>query len=150
MSRLTQIAHRFVETVPKELEDGVLYISIPYTTAVHRCACGCGNRVVTPIRPKKWHLTFNGEAVSLDPSVGNWSFPCQSHYWIESDRILWAGQMSKEKIERLRTREGRRRGTRALEGPRAAPEPAVEAFVEPTSQSLLKRIRIRWRRKPSG
>ncbi|MFC4855982.1 DUF6527 family protein [Actinophytocola glycyrrhizae] len=24
---------------------------------------------------------FNGETVSLSPSIGNWSFPCRSHYY---------------------------------------------------------------------
>ena len=28
----------FVETVPEELEEGVLYISIRYGTAAHKCA----------------------------------------------------------------------------------------------------------------
>jgi hypothetical protein len=41
------VRHEFVEYVPRELEDDVLYISIRYRTAVHRCACGCGNKVVT-------------------------------------------------------------------------------------------------------
>ena len=37
--------------------------------------------------------------MSLSRSIGNWSFPCQSHYWIEDSRVHWAGAWSKDKIE---------------------------------------------------
>lgn len=93
------VRHVFVEYVPSEREDGVVYVSIPYSTAVHNCLCGCGMKVVTPIRPDKWTLTYNGEAISLSPSIGNWSFRCQSHYWIRSGRVIEAGPMSQGAIE---------------------------------------------------
>ena len=79
---------RFVQFVPDEIEERVLYISIEYTTVVHRCYCGCGNQVVTPLSPTFWELTYDGEAVSLFPSVGSWSFPCRSHYWIVRNRAV--------------------------------------------------------------
>ena len=41
------LEHRFVRNVPRELEPGVLYISMEYATAVHSCCCGCGERVVS-------------------------------------------------------------------------------------------------------
>jgi hypothetical protein len=40
-----------------------LYIAIPFTTAVHKCCCGCGLEVVTPIS-HDWELALNGAAVS--------------------------------------------------------------------------------------
>lgn len=89
----------FVEFIPDEVEEGVLYISIPYTTATHKCACGCGEIVVTPIRPTDWKLIWDGETVTLKPSIGNWSLPCQSHYLIVENKIIWAGKMSPSKIE---------------------------------------------------
>ena len=52
-------------------------------------ACGCGKEVVTPIRPNKWTLSFDGESVSLSPSIGSWSLECQSHYFIRKNRIRW-------------------------------------------------------------
>ena len=79
--------HKFVEFIPDVIEEGVLYISIEYCTAIHKCVCGCGNEVVTPLSPTDWELTFNGKTVSLDPSIGNWSFKCQSHYWIAKNSI---------------------------------------------------------------
>jgi hypothetical protein len=35
-----------------------LYVSLEYATAIHACACGCGNEVVTPLSPNGWKLTF--------------------------------------------------------------------------------------------
>jgi len=52
------IQHKFVGSIPEILEEGVLYISIDYCTAVHKCVCGCGNEVVTPISPTDWELRF--------------------------------------------------------------------------------------------
>lgn len=94
-----EITHEFVATVPAAREEGKVYVSMKYATAVHNCFCGCGTKVVTPISPTGWTLTFDGETVSLDPSIGNWGFACQSHYWIKRDRVNWAKPMSKDQIE---------------------------------------------------
>jgi hypothetical protein len=107
--RRTSITHEFVEYVPTELADGVLYISITYRTAVHRCACGCGNKVVTPITPADWQLFYDGDAVSLTPSIGNWGFPCRSHYWIDAGRIRWAGAWTSKQISAGRARDDHER-----------------------------------------
>jgi hypothetical protein len=42
----------------------------------------------------------------LHPSIGNWSFPCQSHYWIRNNRVEWAPKWSREQIERGRRHDG--------------------------------------------
>lgn len=102
---MKKLNHRFVEYIPKDLEEGVLYISIRFGTAIHKCACGCGNKTVTPLSPTDWELKYNGESVSLNPSIGNWSFPCQSHYWIINDEIRWGDKWSKEKIQANRVRQ---------------------------------------------
>jgi hypothetical protein len=99
----------FVEAVPTVLQEGKLYISIRYRTSVHLCACGCGNKVVTPIKPAKWHLTYDGATVSLSPSVGNWQFPCRSHYVIRHNKVDWARPWSDEQV-----RAGRERDALAL------------------------------------
>ncbi|WP_234451880.1 DUF6527 family protein [Pseudomonas sp. MF6776] len=72
-----------------------------YRTVVHLCACGCRKEVVTPLSPTDWVLSFNG-AVTLSPSIGNWSFPCRAHYFIRGGNVRWAGDMSTEQIERGR------------------------------------------------
>ena len=99
------VDHRFVEFIPRDLEPDVLYVSIEYATCVHACVCGCGNRVVTPLSPDDWRLTFDGETVSLSPSIGNWAFPCESHYWIREDQAVWAAKASKARIELLREQQ---------------------------------------------
>ena len=38
---------------------------------MYMCCCGCRNRVVTPVNPEAWELTFDGKAISLYPSIGN-------------------------------------------------------------------------------
>jgi hypothetical protein len=98
VSRGDRIRHEFVEYIPTALEEGTLYISIAFATAVHRCCCGCGQEVVTPLTPTDWALTFDGETASLDPSIGNWGFDCQSHYWIRRNRVHWAGRWTAKQI----------------------------------------------------
>lgn len=89
MSRMLHMAPRFVEFIPNDLEDGVLYVSIEYRLAMHRCCCGCGERVATPFSPAQWNLTFDGETVSLSPSIGNISLDCRSHYFITHSAVRW-------------------------------------------------------------
>lgn len=103
------ISHRFVEFIPEQLEGGVMYISTEYATVAHKCLCGCGKEVVTSLSPTDWTLTYDGESVSLDPSVGNWSFPCRSHYWIRQSRVDWCGDMPQALIDAGRARDRRRK-----------------------------------------
>jgi hypothetical protein len=93
------LKHEFVQFVPEQLEDRTVYVCIPFATVVHKCCCGCGREVVTPLTPTDWRLIFDGVSVSLYPSIGNWSFPCQSHYWIQHNRVRWAGRWSQQEIE---------------------------------------------------
>lgn len=105
MMRHTQLEHRFVKGVPQDLELGVLYVSMEYGTVVHSCCCGCGHEVVTPLTPTDWRLTFDGETISLWPSVGNWNLPCRSHYVIKGNRVIEAGPWDKAKIESEQKRD---------------------------------------------
>lgn len=83
----------FSQYIPADLDEGILYISLDYSTAVHLCACGCSAKVVTPFGPADWQLVFDG-TVSLRPSIGNGQLPCRSHYFIHQDQILWAREMT--------------------------------------------------------
>ena len=91
--RVERLKHRFVDIVPPydRMEENVIYISLPCNVAVHKCACGCGKEVVTTIAPHRWKLTYDGKSVSLSPSIGNWYFACQSHYFIRENEVIWAG-----------------------------------------------------------
>lgn len=84
-----------------------IYISIPYATAIHNCCCGCGNRVVTPISPTDWKLIFDGCSISLEPSIGNWNFPCRSHYFIWNNCVVWAAKWSDAEIKAGRRKDAR-------------------------------------------
>lgn len=107
MTAVTSIQPRFVEYIPERIESGVLYISRRFSTASHLCCDGCGNEVVTPLNPAKWRLIERGGKVSLTPSIGNWSLPCQSHYWITDNLVRFAPAMSPAMIAAVRARDQR-------------------------------------------
>ena len=44
---------------------------------------------------------MTGERALLYPSIGNWQFPCRSHYWIRRNRIIWAGRRLKAWIKAI-------------------------------------------------
>jgi len=96
--RLSRLEPRFVEYMPEELTEGVLYVSMTYATATHLCCCGCGEEIVTTLSPTDWQLAFDGRTISLKPSIGSWNLPCQSHYWIRRNIVEWSAQMSAEQI----------------------------------------------------
>ena len=50
--KLYEMKNKFVRRVPEELEDGVLYICLECDVVVHKCACGCGEKVVLPLAPE--------------------------------------------------------------------------------------------------
>lgn len=108
--KLYTIEHEFVEVIPAEIKEGILYISIPLGISMHKCACGCGEKVPLPIRPFDWELTWDGETVSIYPSIGSWSLPCQSHYFITKNKIVWMKKWSTSQI-----RAGRKRDNLARE-----------------------------------
>jgi hypothetical protein len=97
-----KVTHEFVTHIPEHLENHVLYISMEFRVAIHKCCCGCGERIVTHLSPSGWKLIFDGKTVSLEPSIGNWSYKCRSHYWITSNEVEWAGQWSEERIQQGR------------------------------------------------
>lgn len=97
--------HQFVEFMPDVIQEGVIYISLEYKSVIHKCACGCGKEVNTPLHPTGWKMIYNGEDISLKPSVGNWSFDCKSHYWITNSEVEWSLKWSDETIGKVRTNE---------------------------------------------
>ncbi len=95
----TVLKHQFVKNLPDRLDPGVLYISIEYATVAHLCCCGCGVEVVTPLTPTDWNMTFDGETISLWPSVGNWNDACRSHYVVRRSKVISALPWSDRRIE---------------------------------------------------
>lgn len=111
----TTLAHQFVSDVPREIESATLYVSIQYATAVHLCP-GCWRKVVTPFAPGSWHLIFDGETVSIRPSIRNRAHECRSHYWIDRGRIVPAFDDELDEPHEPRSSPGARRPI--LEAPR--------------------------------
>lgn len=138
MTKRESIRHEFVEVIPDQLEEGVLYISMPYATVLHRCLCGCGAEIVTPLSPTDWELAFNGETVSLNPSIGNWSYPCQSHYWIRRNRVHWARRMTAREIAKVRERDQREK--RMFGAEQSMKAELVESEPDSWMRRLQKRI----------
>jgi uncharacterized protein DUF6527 len=139
--RYTSITHEFVEYIPGELAEAVLYISITYRTAVHRCACGCGNKVVTPISPADWQLFYDGETVSLTPSIGNWGFHCRSHYWVTSNQVQWSGTWTDKRIAAGRARDDWDRQQYFAGRTAAAHEPEAAETIDADGRSPLAWLR---------
>jgi len=140
--RTKQLRHRFVDLIPDDPEPGILYVSMEYATAAHRCCCGCGEEVVTPFNPAQWQMSFDGDAVSLHPSVGNWNLRCRSHYIVSGGRVIEAPTWTKEQVE-----AGRRRDTNARadyfgarKSAAALPETPAPAAVK-TQNGLWRRLK---------
>jgi hypothetical protein len=80
----------FVKSIPPALMDGVLYVSIEYRVAMHRCMCGCGSEISTPISKKNgWTILYDGDNTTLSPSIGNGAYICRSHYFLREGKVMW-------------------------------------------------------------
>lgn len=117
--------HKFVEYIPDEVSEGILYVSMEFGTVVHKCCCGCGHEVVTPISPTDWQLLFNGESITLSPSIGNWSFNCRSHYFIRNNEIKWCGSWSNQQVK-VEKSEDLKRKKEYFEPPK------IDSFIKST------------------
>jgi hypothetical protein len=158
----------FVKTIPRELRAGALYVSMDYGTVVHSCCCGCGEEVVTPLTPTDWRIEYDGESITLRPSVGSWTLPCRSHYVIRANRVIACGDWDDERIDAERARDARAK--RAFYGKREAAiqsgppshdaayaqhhPPVFDATAvrkgtaggQPAETGWFARLRARWRR----
>ena len=93
--KIYEMKKDFVHRVPAELEEGILYVCLDCDVVVHKCACGCGEKVVLPLSPEHWKLTYDGE-VTLSPSIGNYQYECKSHYFIRNGNVVWVESFKEE------------------------------------------------------
>lgn len=143
----TALVPKFVEFMPEQLEEGVLYVSMEHATVIHRCCCGCKNEVVTPLSPTDWQLTFDGDSISLYPSIGNWGFECQSHYWINRNTVRWSGQWTSQEIEAGRAADMRAKKKRfGVAGSPDLPKRFPETDVAPDASRGDGFLRSLWKR----
>ena len=88
----------WILVIPSNLDDGIMYICLNCNVIVHKCACGCGEKTVTPIdRNYGWIMKYDGQTVTLRPSIGNFSIPCNSHYYITENRVEWIEKYQNQK-----------------------------------------------------
>lgn len=95
---MTIFQHKFCENVPENLEEDIVYVSISFCTSIHLCPCGCKNEIVVKFSPVDWKITFDGDSISIYPSIGNWGLNCKSHYWIRNNKVIWAETWSTRKV----------------------------------------------------
>lgn len=133
MIRHNTLEHRFVDSFPEPLAPGVLYVSLEYGSVAHSCCCGCGEEVVTPLTPTDWNISYDGETITLHPSVGSWTLACRSHYVIRRNRVIEAPSWSDAEVaaERRRDRQAKARHF-------GHPVPNAEAVVHPVPQLETK------------
>lgn len=86
----------FVETIPHlpKMEQDTLYVSMRFATLSHLCPCGCGRLVDVTLDPETRSITYDGEYLTLSPSIGV-KFPCRSHYSIIRNSVMWYPPISK-------------------------------------------------------
>ena len=102
MNAMNSATYSFVKVIelPSVLASHILYVSDEYEIACHLCACGCGCKVYTPLGKAEWQfLATDGGLPSLRPSIGNWTLPCRSHYWLRQGRISWASDWSDDQVK---------------------------------------------------
>jgi hypothetical protein len=132
MARVAQFSHEFADQIPEALSEGKLYVSMRFGVAIHLCACGCRKQTVTPIAPDEYKLIFDGETITLHPSVGNWNFPCGSHYLICKDQVIWVDDWTADQATAFRARDRYLKGQPCTgQATGAADDPALTAQGDP-------------------
>ena len=91
---INELMPEYVEYMPekKDMKNGILYISMRFGLAIHLCCCGeCGNETVMPIDGPHpcWDMKNENGLISFTPSIGNFQFPCKSHYFITNNKVNW-------------------------------------------------------------
>ena len=99
----------WVDDMPLSLEPGNLYISVKHRLTEHLCACGCGTEVSLPLSRSEWRIEYDGEFVSISPSIGNWRLPCRSHYIIENGTHALGPCLTQKEIQTGRARDAKPR-----------------------------------------
>ena len=56
---------------------------------------------MTPLSPTGWELTFDGKSVSLYSSMGSWSLPCKSDYFITKNKVVWVRKWTNKQVARV-------------------------------------------------
>lgn len=81
----------FVDRMPEkeDMVNGIVYVAPHFECVLHKCMCGCGEVISTPITQGQWSWEFDGRNICLTPSIGNFSYPCKSHYFLKNGVVIW-------------------------------------------------------------
>ena len=139
--------HEVVGSIPEVLQPNTLYVAAEGDVAGHLCACGCGREVFTPLSPTDWSVSFDRRGASLSPSIGNWAFPCRSHYFIWNGAVVWAGDMSDRAIAQGRGRDRARKNRyyERLGAPAKGNQPTTP-LAPPRCRSIWEKL-LAWGRR---
>ncbi|MNL19710.1 hypothetical protein D3C87_1409260 [compost metagenome] len=105
LEKMERIKLLNVYYLPKQLEEGFLYVSKEFGVAGHLCPCGCKNKIITPLDSNEWSFEETNGKPTLYPSIGNWELPCKSHYWIINGFIDWSYEWTEKQIIKGRQTE---------------------------------------------
>jgi hypothetical protein len=86
-------------------------------------------------------MTYDGESVSLWPSIGNWNLRCRSLYIIDQGRIKWAESWSEAQVAAERRRDKAAKATYYESSPSPevlVPAPEVTKPVEQPNRWLSR------------
>jgi hypothetical protein len=104
------------EEAVAEVVEGLAAGSGPWASAIQevvfelqQAVRAVAGRQGAPISPADWQLFYDGDTVSLTPSIGNWGFPCHSHYWIKAGQIRWSHAWTDGQMVAGRARDDRGR-----------------------------------------
>lgn len=153
MRKRKRLRPRFVRAIPadgSQIEEGYLYIALQYNTIVHRCPCGCGGLSEIGLAPGLRTIEYDGEKVSLWPSIGARSLKCRSHYWIQKNEVAWAEELPADMdswYEAMRREaQGKRRqiGTGSVVASGLSDADAETREGDSAGMSWLRRIVSAW------
>ncbi|WEX08943.1 DUF6527 family protein [Chelativorans sp. AA-79] len=78
----------WVERIPTQMQEGVVYHTEEFELAGLLCACGCGHRI-TLLVPDSHQVWNEGGYATIRPSVGVFDAPCKAHYVITAGNVQW-------------------------------------------------------------
>jgi hypothetical protein len=84
-------------------------------------------------------MTFDGEGVSLLPSIGNWTLKCRSHYVIDRGKVIEAGPGSDEQVEAERRRD--RATKERFYGQSPSARSPIQELAPAPNRSFWRRVR---------
>ena len=97
-------AYEAVESIPRQLREGVVYHNQDFELAELLCACGCGHRV-TLLVPDGHQISSYCNIPTITPSILVADAPCRSHYFITDGEVQWLPAFSPGQAESVMRRQ---------------------------------------------